>query len=80
MKIYSNQAVDNLTEQYIKRDGEITVIEEGCLASYGLAILTAPKSKTAIVKEVYLNSQSSGNSIKLYNKIPKKYQTMINNN
>jgi len=79
MKLYTNDAVDKMTAKYLERDGEVTIIEEGCLACYGLAICSGEGLKFCIIKEVYLNEWSSGNSIKLFNKLPKKYQTLLDN-
>lgn len=77
MKIYTNSAVDFTVDRYIARGGEIAIIEEGCLASYGLAILWGEGLKTCIIKEKYLNAWSSGSVMKFYNKIPKKYDKML---
>jgi hypothetical protein len=51
---------------------------EGCLGS-GNWILTAPGKKTAIIKEVYVNAWQSTHTVKMYNEIPKKYQSILNN-
>ena len=76
-KLYTNEAVNSLVEKYFSKDGNIKVIDEGCLASYGLAILYGEGLKTTIIKEVYLNEWSSGNSIISYNKMPKKYAKLL---
>jgi hypothetical protein len=72
MKIYELKTVENLITQYMKKGGHIDEIEEGVLG-FGTIILSASGYKYAIVKEVYLNSWSSGHTIKFYNKLPKKY-------
>lgn len=78
MKLYTLKAVDNLIDQYVKKDGEIITLEEGCLG-YGLTLCCGAGLKYAIIQEVYLNEWSSGHKIRLYNKLPKKYEIMLNN-
>jgi hypothetical protein len=73
-------AVNNLIEKYLQKDdGIIETIKEGCLLDYGIAIASASGYKSCIIKETYINSWSSLYSIKMYNKLPKKYETMIQN-
>ena len=76
MTLYSYEAVENLMEKYYAKGGEVYIIDEGCLA-YGLVIMTGDGLKTTICKEVYLNEWSSGQSIRMYNKIPKKYAEIL---
>lgn len=64
-----------LVEQYQKRENFEDFILEGCLLDSH--ILTADGCKTSIIKEVYLNEWSSAYSLTMYNKIPKKYQAVI---
>ena len=76
MKLYGSSSVENLINAYVERDGEIHEIEEGSLG-YGLLIMTGEGLKTTVVQEVYLNAQSSGHKIRKYNKIPLKYEEML---
>lgn len=78
-KYYDSDYVQRLINKYYDTDSttELYQIQEGCLLEYGLLIITADKCKTAIIKECYINSQSSGYSVRLYRKTPKKYQEMI---
>jgi hypothetical protein len=72
------EAVQKLIDVYVdKFDGNLYLLEDGVLAFAGLAVLMAPKKKTAVIKEVYLNDWSSTISITLYNKTPKKYLNLI---
>lgn len=75
-KLYSCTAVENLMNRYKDKGGEITEIEEGCLG-YGFIILYGPGLKTAVIKEVYINEWSSAHTVRLYNKMPKKYEKML---
>ena len=74
---YTNEAVENLFERYIERDGEITEVIEGSLG-YGTTICTAHGCKSAVIQEVFVNSWSSTHTIRMYNKLPKKYINLLN--
>lgn len=76
MKLYSCKAIENLITRYLEKGGEVEEIEEGSLG-YGFLILHGDKLKTAIVKEVLVTTWSSGHTVRLYNKMPKKYAKMI---
>lgn len=77
--MYNFQQIDKLIERYSNIENSITFqMCEGCLGS-GNWILTAPNKKTAIIKEVYVNAWNSTHTVKMYNEIPKKYQSILNN-
>lgn len=78
MKNYTLTQTQKLIDNYLAKDGEIHIIDEGSLV-YGLVVATAPNCKSAVIKEVFVNEWSSLQSIRLYNELPKKYQTLINN-
>jgi len=78
MKKYSLQQCEKIIDRYInERNGELTQIEEGCLGLGFLILHDAPKTKTVIIQEYFITSWSSGHTVKMYNKIPKKYQKLI---
>ena len=81
MKLYTNTAIDNFVENYLNRakNSELYVLEDGSLASYGLAILTSDNYRTIIFKEHYINCWSSATSVRFYKTTPKKYLKMIEN-
>lgn len=62
--------------EYYDRDGLVEIIEEGTLG-YGFIIMHGTGLKTSIVKEVYLNEWSSAHTIRMYNKMPKKYKQIL---
>lgn len=76
MKLYGYKEIENLINRYIKKGGEMYEIKEGTLG-YGELLLYGEGLKTIVVKEVYINSWSSGHSIRRYNKIPKKYELSL---
>ena len=78
MKLYTYNAVKDLMDRYLDKGGDVYEIEEGSLAQ-GLTICMAEGYKTAIINEVYLNEWSSGQKVRFYNRLPKKYEKMIDN-
>ncbi len=78
MKNLTSSQIDNLIANYLQKNGEVIQIEEGSLG-HGFLILTGEKLKTTIVNEFFINEWSSGHKVRMYNKIPKKYQTLIEN-
>ena len=80
MKLYSNTAVEKLANKYIEKGGFINKITDSVLLEYGLAIFSGDNLISCIVKDVYINEWSSAYSVKFYNKLPKKYQLILDNN
>lgn len=74
--LYTCSAVENLISRYVENGGEIVTVQEGVLG-YGLTICYGDGLKTAIITEVCLNEWSSAHKIRLYNKMPKKYELML---
>jgi Fe2+ transport system protein B len=77
MKNYNYQDVDKLIENYINKGGEAIQTREGILGS-GDWVLTSDTLSSFIIKEVYVNCWNSTHTIKRYNKLPKKYLSIIN--
>lgn len=78
MTLYSNEAVLKVLNHYNELNGEIETIQEGSLG-YGLMVCYRSGLKTCIIREVFLNAWESSHTIRFYNKMPKKYQKMIDN-
>ena len=78
--MYTYQQIDKLISRYSEIENS-TIIQtwEGVLGS-GNWILAAPGKKTAIITEIYVNAWNSTHVIKMYNKTPKKYLKIIENN
>ena len=74
--MYSLEACERLMEEYYQRSGECVTLEEGSLG-LGLVLCYADGLKTTVIKEVYLNEWSSGHTVRMYNKMPKKYEKML---
>ena len=74
--LYALEAVEQTVNNWIEAGGEISTVEEGVLG-WGLTICHGEGLRTAIIKEVPLNEWSSAHTIRIYNKMPKKYQAML---
>lgn len=73
---YTLEACENLINRYYELGGEVVTLEEGCLG-LGLVMCYGDGLKTTIIQEVYLNPWSSGHTIRMYKKMPKKYEQML---
>ena len=76
--LYTLEAVEQTINKWIAAGGQIDTVEEGTLG-YGLTICHGEGLRTAVITEVPLNCWSSAHKIRIYNKMPKKYQTMLEN-
>ena len=66
--------INNLISKYTKVGGEVVTIEEGVLGLGTLLLCHHDKHfKTFIIKEIFLNEWSSGNTVRGYKKCPQKY-------
>ena len=78
--MYNYRQIDKLIERYSEiENSEVIQLCEGVLGS-GNWILTAPGKKTAVITEIYVNAWQSTHTLKMYNKTPKKYLKIIENN
>ena len=78
MKMYTLTACQDLIDRYVnKYGGECTELEEGVLGLGTMILHSAEGKKTIVIKEVYLNPWSSGHTIRMYNKMPKKLEKML---
>ena len=76
---YTTESINNLINRYVEKGGEVTELIPGCLG-FGLTLLHAPeeaKLKTIVIEEKFLNEWSSGNTVRKYNQMPKKYEKML---
>lgn len=79
MNTYSLSDCQDLINKYINEyNGELQELEEGVLGLGTMLLHSAEGKKTILIKEVYLSAWSSGHTIRMYNKIPKKYERLIN--
>lgn len=76
MNYYTLEACEKLIDLYAEQDGVIDEIEEGILG-LGLRICHVDGLKTAVIREVPRNEWTSWHTIRMYNRMPKKYAKMI---
>lgn len=76
--LYTLEAVNQTVNKWIEAGGEISTVEDGVLG-WGLTICNGDGLKTAVITEVPLNCWSSAHTIRIYNKMPKKYKAMLEN-
>jgi hypothetical protein len=79
MKTYTRQAVLKTIDKYINElDGELHIIDENSvLLDFRLAVLTAPKYRSIVIQNQYLNEWSSAYTVRQYKKLPNKYKDAI---
>ena len=73
---YTLDACNNLINRYFEKGGEVATLEEGTLG-LGITMCYGDGLKTAIIIEHYQNEWSSVHTIRMYNKMPKKYEQML---
>ena len=79
MTHYTLEACEQLIQRFTDHeDCSYITINEGCLG-LGTVLLYRPGYKLIIIQERYLNPWSSTHTVRMYNKIPKKYQSIIDN-
>lgn len=79
MKTYTLKSCEELIDRYVNQyNGELTVIDEGCLGLGLILLHNAQGKKTIVIREVYVNAWVSTHTIRKYNKIPKKYNQLLN--
>ena len=78
MKNLSTNAIENLVDKYISKGGQAIELVEGTLG-FGTTICFGDNLKCCIIQEVFESSWSSTHTIRFYNNMPKKYQSLINN-
>jgi hypothetical protein len=80
MKHYSTNAIKNLTDKYISNGGQVVELIEGVLG-YGTTICFGENLKCCVIqeKQIFESSWSSTHTIRFYNNMPKKYQSLLNN-
>jgi hypothetical protein len=80
MKTYNLASCETLISKYVNDyKGTASVLNEGTLGLGTILLHSAAGMKTIVIKEFFINSWSSGHSVRKYNKVPKKYQIIIDN-
>ena len=66
---------ENLIDKYVnKYNGQMNIIEEGCLGLGKILLHSAIGKCTIIIEEYYISAWASGHKVRQYKKMPKKYE------
>lgn len=78
MNLYSVSSVERFIAGYLEQGGMIIQMNEGSLGC-GDVLLYDPSGryKTCVIREIYLNEWSSAQTVRQYNRTPKKFQKII---
>jgi len=78
MNTFSLKYCQDIIERYVNDyEGEILEIDGGGVGLGVLLLHSGVNAKTILITEVYLNCWSSTHKVRMYNKIPKKYEKII---
>jgi hypothetical protein len=78
MKNYSLKSCELLIDTYVNEyKGEASILEEGCLGLGKVLLYGADGYKSIVITEYYINPWVSGHKVRKYNKLPKKYEKML---
>jgi hypothetical protein len=78
MKNYNLESLDKLTNLYLSKGGQVIELIEGVLG-YGTTVCFGDNLKFCVIQERFETSWSSTHTIRLYNKIPEKYESLLIN-
>ena len=77
-KKYTLQNCEQLICKYLNDfEGNIIQITDGCLGLGTILLYGAEGKKSILINEVYVNAWTSTHTIKMFNKLPKKYLELI---
>ena len=77
-KTYRLKTCEEVIDTYInKYKGEMYQIHEGTLGLGKLILYGAKGKKSIIIEEIFETHWTSTHKIRMYNKLPKKYETLI---
>lgn len=76
MLYYTMDSVNTLINQYIDNGGKACIVSEG-VNGFGKVVCTAKGFKCAVISEKFVGAMETGYSIRLYRKIPKKYEDVL---
>lgn len=78
MRTFSLNYCQDIIERYVNDyEGEILEIDGGGVGLGVFLLHSGVNAKTILITEVYLNCWSSTHKVRMYNKIPKKYEKII---
>ena len=78
VRVLDCNSIQAMVDIYTRRGGDMIELEEGVLG-WGLTVLYSFELplKTVIIREEPISCWSSRHTVRCYNKMPKKYEIMI---
>jgi len=78
MKGYNLESCEKLICNYINDfSGNILQIQDGCLGLGTILLYGAKGKKSILINEVFVNAWTSTHTIRMFNKLPKKYINLV---
>ena len=74
---YTLESCNNLMQKYYDKGGTCVTVREGSLG-LGTVVCYGDNLKTSIIQEHFVNSWSSVHTIRMYKKMTKKYEELVN--
>ena len=75
-KWYTLESCNNLMEKYYAKGGNCVTVCEGSLG-LGTVVCYGKNLKTSVIQEHFVNSWSSVHTIRMYKRMPKKYEELV---
>lgn len=76
--LYTVSSVEKLIADYLEAGGQMLQMREGTLGCGDVLLYDeGGRLKTYIIREVYINEWSSGQTVRSYQKIPAKYRALV---
>ena len=73
---YTLESCNNLMQKYYDKGGNCVTVCEGGLG-LGTVVCYGDNLKTSIIQEHFVNSWSSVHTIRMYKRMPKKYEKLV---
>lgn len=73
---YTLESCKNLMQKYYNKGGNCVTVSEGGLG-LGTVVCYGDNLKTSIIQEHYVNEWSSVHTVRMYKRMPKKYEKLV---
>lgn len=74
--LWGSDDISKLARHYIDKGGQVWTIDEGVLG-WGTVVMFGEGLRNAVIQEKYINCWSSGHTIRFYQRMPKKYRKIL---
>lgn len=73
----SIEGIERLARKYLELGGDVCEEAIPGTLGWGTTVMVADGYKSAVIQERYLNCWSCWHSVRFYNRLPKKYQRLV---